>query len=424
MSSDSESSSDALSAGEFMARADSYLAANITYCGGPRGGQDETTCGEGICQQPMGPWNNYRSDCSGFVSYVWQIPSDPDTATYSYDQSGSMGWSTIGIDQLRAGDALVAQGHIKLFASFSGSSAALVYEEYDCNLIAHKEVQGFSRSGNRIWFMGDDRAYHAIRRNGLSTPTPQVPTRAIEVAFQANTGSLWTVGSAGERNWNLGMMAGTDPSIAALEDGGYEVAFQSNNGDLWTVGSAGNRNWGLGMMRSSNPSITALKGGGYQVAFQANNGDLWTVGSAGNRHWDLGMMRDSSPSIAGLQGGGFEVAFQAGNGDLWTAGDAGMRHWELGMMAGTSPSIAGLAGGGFEVAFQANNGDLWTAGDAGMRHWALGMMRGSSPAIQSLPGNRYQIVFEANTAELWKANDDEQTPMELGMADGTSPAGT
>jgi hypothetical protein len=43
------------------------------------------------------------------------------------------------------------------------------------------------------------------------------------------------------------MMAGTSPSIAALSGGGFEVAFQDNTGSLWTVGNAGNADWKLGM---------------------------------------------------------------------------------------------------------------------------------------------------------------------------------
>jgi precorrin-6B methylase 2 len=78
------------------------------------------------------------------------------------------------------------------------------------------------------------------------------------------------------------MMPGTSPSITALTSGGYEVAFQANNGVLWTVGSgpgSNNEDWNLGMAGGTSPSITALHGGGYEVAFQANNGVLWTVGN-------------------------------------------------------------------------------------------------------------------------------------------------
>ena len=245
----------------------------------------------------------------------------------------------------------------------------------------------------------------------------------LETAFQANTGSLWTVGSAGNRDWALGMRGGTSPSITSLSGGGFQVAFQANTGSLWTVGTAGMRDWGLGLMNGTNPSITALANGGFEVAFQANTSSLWTVGSAGNRDWSLGMMPGTSPSIAGM-GNGFEVAFQANTSDLWTVGSAGDRDWSLGMAGGTSPSIVALASGGFEVAFQANTTSLWTVGTAGNRDWGLGMMPGSSPSIQNPSGSEFRVLFEANTAELWQAGSGGTGAQSLGMMRGTSPSGT
>jgi len=120
-----------------------------------------------------------------------------------------------------------------------------------------------------------------------------------EAAFEANTTSLWTAGSAGTGDHGLGMMRGTSPSIAALPGGGYEIAFQANTGSLWTTGSAGTANWGLGMMAGSSPSITALPNGSYEAAFEANTTSLWTAGSAGTGDHGLGMMSGTSPSITG-----------------------------------------------------------------------------------------------------------------------------
>ena len=205
------------------------------------------------------------------------------------------------------------------------------------------------------------------------------------VAFQANTGSLWTTGPGGNANWQLGMMPGTSPAIAGLSTGGYAVAFQANTGSLWIAGPGGCVNRQLGMMPGTSPAITALTGGGFEVAFQANTGALWTVGSAGNTAWPLGMKSRTSPGIAGLAGGGFEVAFQANTGALWTVGSAGNTAWPLGMAAGTSPGITGLPAGGLEVAFQANTGALWTVGSAGNTAWGLGMMTGTGPTVVGLP---------------------------------------
>jgi len=96
------------------------------------------------------------------------------------------------------------------------------------------------------------------------------------------------------------MSPGTSPAIAGLAGGGYEVAFEANTGSLWTVGIAGNKNWGLGMSPGTSPAIAGLAGGGYEVAFEANTTSLSTVGSAGNSSWKLGMLQHTSPSIVGI----------------------------------------------------------------------------------------------------------------------------
>ena len=128
-----------------------------------------------------------------------------------------------------------------------------------------------------------------------------------EVAFQANTGSLWTYsdegsagsGSRGYRNWNLGMSAGTSPSITVTYSlGGAEIAFQANSGDLWTVGQDNSGDSGLGMMAGTSPSIAGLSDGGYEVAAQASDGELWTLGTYSNGDMGVQMMAGTSPSIA------------------------------------------------------------------------------------------------------------------------------
>jgi N-acetylmuramoyl-L-alanine amidase len=97
------------------------------------------------------------------------------------------------------------------------------------------------------------------------------------------------------------MRAQTSPTITALAGGGFEMAFQANTGELWTVGSAGNRNWGLGMRAQTSPTITALAGRGFEIALQASSGQLWTGGNGsanGGQAWLLGLMAASSPSMS------------------------------------------------------------------------------------------------------------------------------
>jgi MYXO-CTERM domain-containing protein len=170
------STSEAMTANEILARADAFIAAKVPYCGAVRGGKDYM-CG-GTCQRPAAAWDHYRSDCSGFVSWCWQIASVPSTHSYIVDKSGANGWHTVAIDELRAGDAVVCDGHIKLFSKFVGKGSAEIYEEYNCGHVGRKGVQTFTRSGNTLKFAYDSRIYHGIRRNGLTAPAPPAPPPA------------------------------------------------------------------------------------------------------------------------------------------------------------------------------------------------------------------------------------------------------
>jgi N-acetylmuramoyl-L-alanine amidase len=247
---------------------------------------------------------------------------------------------------------------------------------------------------------------------------------SYEVAFEANNGSLWTVGSAGWTDWNLGMAAQTGPSIASLVGGGYEVAFQANNGSLWTVGTGGDANRNLGMAARTSPSIASLTGGGYEVAFQGADGQLGTVGPGGATDWNLGMAAQTGPTIAALIGGGYEVAFQADDGQLWTVGSAGWTAWGLGVAAQTSPAITSLPGGGYEVAFEGAGGQLWTVGTGGDADWNLGVAAGTTPSIAALPGGGFEVAFQASDGQLWTVGSAGWTAWNLGMAAQTSPTVT
>lgn len=156
---------DAITANEVLARAEEWVDLGVPYCGGVNGGTDYI-CG-GTCTRPAAPWDDFRTDCSGFVSWCWQIPSDPTTDSYMNDNASANGWSTILVEELAPGDAIVCDGHIKLFSQWVSDSEAEIYEEYDCGKVARKATQSFTKSGNNMFFSGDNRTYHPIRRNGI-----------------------------------------------------------------------------------------------------------------------------------------------------------------------------------------------------------------------------------------------------------------
>ena len=208
--------------------------------------------------------------------------------------------------------------------------------------------------------------------------------------------------TGGQGTWSGTSFTGA--TCGSISSTSYRVAFQGNTGDLYTYNSAsGAAHLPLGMMAGTSPSITTLSTGGYQIAFQGNTGDLFTYNPSGAAHVPLGMKMGTSPSIAALPGGSYEIAFQGNTGDLYTYDPVnGATHLPLGMMAGTSPSIAALSNGGYVIAFQANNGDLYTYSSPTnvTTHLPLGMKMGTSPSVTALPGGSHQIAFQGNTGDL------------------------
>ncbi|MGV1006998.1 MAG: peptidoglycan recognition protein [Dermatophilaceae bacterium] len=283
----------------------------------------------------------------------------------------------------------------------------------------------FQANTSRLWTVG---TVHN-EDTGLGMAAATSPSLAIidggtgyQIAFQANTGKLWTTGTLGIKDLGAAMMPGTSPSVAIVNGGtGYQIAFQADTSRLWTVGALGTRDYGLGMMPGTSPSITAVNdGAGYQIAFQANTSRLWSVGSLGDRDLAWGMKSGTSPSIIGVNAG-YQIAFQANTTNLWTAGALGTQDLRWGMMSGTSPSITGV-NGGYQIAFQANTSSLWTAGALGTQDLRWGLMSGTSPSIAAVNDRSgYQIAFQANTTNLWTTGTLGTQDLRWGMRRESSP---
>ena len=256
-----------------------------------------------------------------------------------------------------------------------------------------------------------------------------------EVAFQARSGDLWSVGYDQHKAWPYRLMASTSPSVAAVGDGEFEIAFQADTGELWIVGAAGTMDTGYLMAPGTSPSITGLPNGGFEVAFQAHDRHLWTIGSDMHGDWGYPVSSGTSPSItqtaAGSGGLDYEVAFQASTGSLWTVGSNPHGDWGYPMSSGTSPSItqipAGSGGLDYEVAFQASTGSLWTVGSNPHGDWGLSMRPGTSPSVTQTPmgtnGLNYEVAFQASNGSLWTIGYDTQgTKWDWELMSDTSPS--
>ena len=264
----------------------------------------------------------------------------------------------------------------------------------------------FQFADHRLWV---DQNLSALQAGaGLDMAPHTVPSVAQfangspAIAFQANTGNMWTVGNGVSTDQYLGMKAGTSPSIAVLQNGQMAVAVQSNLGTLWLNVNGTNSNHSLAMKPGTSPSIAALSNGQIAVALQADTGHLWVeVNGVGTDQY-LGMMAGTSPSIAALPNGQWAVAFQANTGELWLDVNGVPSNTHFGMKAGTNPSLAILTGGQKAVAFQADNGNLYFEADGTtIKDLQKGMAPTASPTMVALPNGLAQITFESNAHEFW-----------------------
>jgi cell wall-associated NlpC family hydrolase len=101
----------------------------------------------------------------------------------------------------------------------------------------------------------------------------------------------------------LGMYAGTNPAIAVQDNGtDWTVAFEANTGDLYTYNSNGSHaNTGAGLQKGTSPAIIPLTDGTYELAGQANTNTLATAHVSTTSHTTntttLGMDPNTNPTI-------------------------------------------------------------------------------------------------------------------------------
>jgi hypothetical protein len=164
-------------------RARAWADIDMPYCGGVPGGPD-LICG-GTCTQRAGKfsqpaWNAYRSDCSGFVSYVWQLTYDNGHRTWGFapfNEEGPAFSKVIAAADLQPGDALNTatadkqEQHIMLFAGWADTGARIAHtiEEANCTddvIETQRRAMTFNADGT-VMVAGDARAFWPIRKSGL-----------------------------------------------------------------------------------------------------------------------------------------------------------------------------------------------------------------------------------------------------------------
>lgn len=155
-----------------------WVKVKMPYCGGPKGGDDGMACeypGNKCIRnaaQSNPAWDGYRSDCSGTVSFAWQLPPPGRITLWfaPYDRSMT---TEIKVDDLRPGDALNNRSHVVLFGGWANAARtkARILEEYDCNKAAVDRIMPISKNGPTT-VMYNGNLFYAIRYDNRPGFTP------------------------------------------------------------------------------------------------------------------------------------------------------------------------------------------------------------------------------------------------------------
>lgn len=151
-----------------MARARAWSTVKLGYCQAPNHQHDGDADCSTTCDREDNPaWDAYRSDCSGLVSYAWQLPA-PGITTSDLAPFHVVLTHPIPAVALRPGDAINNRHHAMLFAGWIARPyVARFIEEPGCHSItpfARELVATVLTSGDQIIVFGQGR-YTAIRND-------------------------------------------------------------------------------------------------------------------------------------------------------------------------------------------------------------------------------------------------------------------
>ena len=340
----------------------------------------DAICG-GTCSRPAAAWDHFRSDCSGFVSWAWQIADDPTTYAYINDRSGDDGWRTVAIKDLQEGDALVCDTHIKLFSKLASENAMQIYQESDCGQVAQIRTQNISRiDATHFTFVGDGRTYHGIRRAGISS------------TGGASNGSDDTVGEGAQTF----LMGGQQHYFARRTTGDlshwyWDPADRQVHHDVWANGLAGNP--ATFVTGTQQHALARSTGGGLEHWFWDK-----TTNAITHDTWGTGLASD--PSVIPMGGGQHAFAADAA-GNLqhwfWVPGKD-IQHDTWGSGVAGRPTVIAVAAEQHAFA-RGTNGSLehfWWEPTDGVHHDTWGSTIASEPVAYAFNGDQH--VFAVDTA--------------------------
>jgi hypothetical protein len=165
------SSAEAIQTSDVFARANEWVSAKLKYCQAPNGGRDyDAACSTYCSRQANAQWDPYRSDCSGFVSWAWGLPS-PGRVTGQFAPFVTDITKAIQAIELQPGDAVNNSEHIMLFKEWvTKGSVATFLEEPGCSSAtpyAHAFTSNVTLSGDSIHVAYNGMTFTAIHYGQL-----------------------------------------------------------------------------------------------------------------------------------------------------------------------------------------------------------------------------------------------------------------
>jgi hypothetical protein len=164
-------SQEAILTSDVLSRAGEWVDAKLKYCQAPNGGRDYDSACSTYCSRQKDPqWDPYRSDCSGFVSWAWGLPS-PGRVTGQFAPFVNDITKAIPAIELQPGDAVNNNEHIMLFKEWvTKGSVATFLEEPGCSSstpYAHAFTSNVTISGNTIHVAWNGMTFTAIHYGQL-----------------------------------------------------------------------------------------------------------------------------------------------------------------------------------------------------------------------------------------------------------------
>ncbi|HTJ66146.1 MAG TPA: CHAP domain-containing protein [Actinospica sp.] len=301
------------------------------------------------------------------------------------------------------------------------------------------------------------------------------------------TGSLWIATGTGStmnavaEPGNLGVAAGSSPSIVAMPNGSWTVAWHGADtitpaGSLWvatgngtSLNAAATSPGNLGVAANTSPSLVAMPNGTWMAAWHGADsitpaGSLWvatgngtSLNAAAASPGNLGVAANTSPSLVVMPNSSWTLAWHGADtitpaGSLWVAtgngtslNAAATSSGNLGVAANTSPSLTAMSNGTWTAAWHGADtitpaGSLWVATGNGTSLNAaatspgnLGVAANTSPSIVTMPNGTWMAAWHGADdinpgGSLWVAPGSgtgltaaAASPGNLGMAAGSSP---